>query len=108
MGEEVFRVALTSDALADLDALSEYWIHRGEAWRAEKYHRDLVDRAEVELSAPQSARRGRRFKSQRHPDAREILALGVYRIIYRIDEAAGVVNVLRFWHAHRDEPRTDA
>ena len=104
MGEEAFRVAFNSDALDDLDALSEYWNLRGEAWRAEKYHRDLTHRAEVELSEPQSARRGRSLKSKRHPHAREILAFGVYRIIYRIDEAAGVVNVLRFWHAHRTDP----
>ena len=104
MGEEAFRVAITADALADLDALSEYWAGRGEAWRAEKYHRDLTHRAEVELSDSLNAERGRRCKSKRHPNAREILAFGVYRIIYRIDEDAGVANVLRFWHAHRAAP----
>ncbi len=25
-------------------------------------------------------------------------------MVYRIDEAAGIVHVLRFWHSHRDEP----
>ena len=104
MGEETLRVILTEDALTDLDQLSDYWTARGESWRAEKYHRDLLHRAETELSDPASARRGRRSRIPEWPDAQEILAFGVYRIIYRIDESASVVNVLRFWHAHRDEP----
>jgi plasmid stabilization system protein ParE len=104
MGEATFRVVLTHRAQADLDELSEYWSARGEAWRGEKYHRDLVRRAETELTDATAARRGRRSKMPEWSDAREILAFGVYRIIYRIDEAAGIVNVLRFWHAHRDDP----
>lgn len=108
MGEKAFRVIFAADSDADLDELSDYWTTRGESWRAEKYHRDLLLRAETELSDPASARRGRRSKIPGWPDAREILAFGVYRIIYRIDEAAGIVNVLRFWHAHRDEPERDA
>jgi len=39
--------------------------------------------------------------------AREILAFGIYRIIYEIDEPATRVNILRFWHAHRREPRVE-
>jgi hypothetical protein len=27
-----------------------------------------------------------------------------YRILYLVREAEGVVQVLRFWHSHRDEP----
>jgi plasmid stabilization system protein ParE len=108
MGEAAFRVIFAADAWADLGELTEYWSARGEIWRAEKYHRDLIQRAEIELSDPASVRRGRRCKSRRYHDAREILAFGVYRIIYRIDESAGIVNVLRFWHAHRDEPGRDA
>lgn len=108
MGEATFRLVFTRRALADLDELSEYWSERGEAWRGEKYHRDLVHRAEIELTDGASALRGRRARIPDWPDAREILAFSVYRIIYRIDETAGVVNVLRFWHAHRDEPPGDA
>ena len=104
MGEKAFRVNLAAQAWADLDELSDYWAERGEAWRGEKYHRDLIHRAEVELADPVSARLGRRHQGSKHPQAREILAFGVYRIIYRIDETAGTVNVLRFWHAHRAAP----
>jgi len=108
MGEATFRLIFARRAEADLDELSEYWAVRGEAWRGEKYHRDLVHRAEIELTDAAGARRGRRTRIPDWPDAREILAFGIYRIIYRIDETAGIVNVLRFWHAHRDEPASDA
>jgi plasmid stabilization system protein ParE len=104
MGEEALRVEFTEDALTDLDELSDYWSARGEAWRAEKYHRDLMHRAELELSSATAARRGRPSRIRKSPEAREILAFGIYRIIYRIDEAAGIVRVLRFWHAHRNDP----
>ncbi|HYR59401.1 MAG TPA: type II toxin-antitoxin system RelE/ParE family toxin [Chthoniobacteraceae bacterium] len=107
MGQAPLRVILIDDAWADLNELSEYWIARGEAWRAEKYSRDLIRVAEEELSDRVRAGRGRRLKSRRHPDAREILAFGIYRVIYEIDEAASTVKVLRFWHSHRDTPPLD-
>ena len=103
-----FRVEVTDAAERDLTELRDYWLERGEAWRGDKYYRDLLHRAQLELADPIAARRGRRTKTAVWPDAREILAFGVYRIIYRIDETAGTVNVLRFWHAHRDEPGADA
>ncbi len=103
-----FRVEVTDLARADLAQMQIYWEDRGEAWRGERYHRDLLHLAASELCTPLNARRGRIGRIRDFPDAREILAFDVYRIIYRIDEAAGIVNVLRFWHAHRDEPRRDA
>jgi plasmid stabilization system protein ParE len=108
MGERAFRVIFSAEADGDLEELSNYWTRRGEPWRAEKYHRDLLHRAEMVLSDPTAARRGRSCKAPGWPEAREVVAFGAYRIIYRIDEAAGFVMVLRFWHAHRDEPRRDA
>jgi plasmid stabilization system protein ParE len=102
-----FRVELADDAISDLQELETYWNQRGEAWRGEKYSLDLLHKARAELSVPENANRGRLVKRAIRPGVREILAFGVYRIIYRIDEAAGVVNVLRFWHAHRDAPPLD-
>jgi plasmid stabilization system protein ParE len=107
MGETTFRVVFAADAWSDLEELSEYWISRGEGWRAEKYSRDLVQLAETELGDAIRARRGRNCRSRRYPGAREILAFGVYRIIYRVDESVNIVKVLRFWPAHRDEPGRD-
>ena len=104
MGEASLSVELTESAYADLSSIDDYWTDRGEAWRGEKYYCDLRDFALRELSDPSAARRGRRARVREHPEARAILAFGVYRVIYRIDEAAARVEVLRFWHAHRDTP----
>ena len=91
-----FRVEATDDARADLEEIEAYWTERGEAWRGEKYFGELAVTAQRELSDPLCARRGRRVKTNAHPDAREILAFGIYRIIYEIDEPAQRVNILRF------------
>ena len=104
MGEARFRVKLTEAASRDLYAIDDYWTERGEPWRGEKYYEDLRETALSELSDAASARRGRLIKVPKHPLARQILAFGVYRIIYEIDEAAARVDILRFWHAHRDAP----
>ena len=106
MGQTRCQVELTEAAWADLDEIDDYWTARGDAWRGEKYFYDLRDIALAELSDLQRARRGRFLKSDRHRKAREILVFkGAYRIVYRIDETARRVDILRFWHSHRDDPR---
>jgi len=105
MGEARFRVELNEPAWCDLDEIDTYWADRGEAWRGQQYYFDLREVAVAELTDPQRARRGRLLKSEKHPHAREILAFGIYRIIYEIDEEASRVDILRFWHARRRDPR---
>jgi len=107
MGEARLAVQLTEGAWADLDEIDTYWASRGEAWRGAKYFDDLRECSQRELADPARARRGRSLESDEHPEAREILAFGIYRIIYEIDEPAQRVNILRFWHAHRREPRVE-
>ena len=107
MGEARFRVEVTERAADDLDKIDTYWIERGDAWRGEKYYDDLRDFALRELADADQARRGRFLNDQANPSARSILAFGVYRIIYEIDEADSCVNVIRFWHSHRDTPPRD-
>ena len=104
MGDESFSVVVSHDAWGDISEIAEYWQARGEAWRGEKYFRDLVHAARIELTDPVRARRGRRAKGSFAPEVCEILAFGVYRIIYEIDEAAARVDILRFRQAHRDTP----
>ena len=99
-----FRVVLTALAEADLYEIESYWSDGGESWRGEKYFGDLTRIATSELSDAATARRGRLLRDPKNPDAREFLAFGIYRVIYRIDEALARVEVLRFWHAHRDVP----
>ncbi|SRR5260221_118691 len=101
------RVIITASAEADLFAIERYWHGQGEPWRGDKYFADLTDFAESELCDAARASRGRRFKSRRHANAHEMLAFGVYRVIYKIDLKASRVRVLRFWHSHRDAPPLD-
>ena len=107
MGETRFDVLLTDDAWSDLADIDAYWTEREEAWRGEKYYYDLRDFALRELGNCESARRGRRARNTDRSGVKEILAFGIYRIIYEIDEAASRVNILRFWHAHRDDLRRE-
>jgi plasmid stabilization system protein ParE len=105
MGEAQFSVFLTEDAWRDLDEIDDYWARRGESWRGEKYYWDLRHAAERELADPQTARRGRPVRDCDIPGVQEILVFrNVYRIIYPLDERAHRVDVIRFWHAHRDPP----
>ena len=104
MPTETFRVEVGPEACADLYEIEAYWTAQDEAWRGQKYFRDLSSTAQRDLSDPARARRGRLTRGPGSRGARELLAFGIYRIIYDIDEAAGIVNVLRFWHAHRDNP----
>lgn len=100
-----FQVRLTDVALQDLHEIDDYWLQQGEPERGEQYVRDLIEKAEKELTSPTRAQSGRRVRVAILPETREILVFkGSYRIIYRIDAIERVVHVLRFWHSHRDEP----
>ena len=105
MGNAPFQVSVTDVALGDLHELDDYWASSGEPERGEQYVRDLIETAESHLADPSAALRGRIVRSALLPGTREIRVFkSSYRIIYRVDEAAGIVHVLRFWHSHRDEP----
>ena len=105
MDPATFEVRLTNSALGDLHEIDDYWFNRQEPDRGEQYVRDLMNTAETELSSPDRAQRGRLVRAAILPETREILVFkGSYRIIYRTAAADGIVHVLRFWHAHRDEP----
>ncbi len=105
MGSAPFQVRVTDAALSDLHELDDYWTSRGEPERGEQYVRDLIGAAQSHITDPAAALLGRIVRAALLPGTREILVFkSSYRIIYRIDEAAGIVHVLRFWHSHRDDP----
>ena len=104
MGEARFDVLLTDDAWSDLADIDAFWTGHGEAWRGEKYFYDLRDFSLRELGDRKTAQRGRPARNTDRSGVQEILAFGIYRIIYEIDEAASRVEILRFWHARRDVP----
>lgn len=105
MPGRTFRVIFAREAESDLYEIRDYWISRGEAGRGNKYFLDLLNKAETTLRNPISDRAGRKPRDVDAPDVREIVAFKhSYRIFYRLDETRGVVEVLRFWHSHRDTP----
>jgi plasmid stabilization system protein ParE len=104
MGQARFDVILTERAWSDLEEIDDYWTEREEAWRGRKYYRDLREAALHELADAAAARRGRVVKNCDFAGVREILVFRTYRILYQIDELLGRVEVLHFWHAHRDQP----
>ena len=104
MGKATLEVFITASAREDLDAIWRYWADRDEPERGEKYATDLHAEAVSELSNPQVAKGGKTLRDI-EPPVREIrVFLRVYRIPYRVDETLNRVEVLRFWHSHRDEP----
>ena len=105
MAEEEFRVIFTERAWADLEDIVEFWTDRDELERGVQYAHDLPGAAIRTLSIASQARAGRHLRHSAYPDVQELPVFKrSYRILYRVDENQGVVEVLRFWHSHRDEP----
>jgi ParE toxin of type II toxin-antitoxin system, parDE len=72
---------------------------------ASNYAHDLPSEAIRQLSDPGTAHAGRYLRHTAYPQTQELPVFKrSYRILYLIKEADGVVEVLRFWHSHRDEP----
>lgn len=88
------RVVLSKLAEADLGKIIDY-IARDNPRVAQRFGRQLIEAARALGVAPGAgvtckARRGVRFT-----------VLYPYLIFYRVDEAQGVVEILRFWHGAR-------
>ena len=99
------RVIFTHSAWTDLDEIVAYWTRRGEPERGEKYAHDLPSEAIRQLSDAGIAGAGRFLRHTAYPQTQELPVFKrSYRILYLVKEAEGVVEVLRFWHSHRDEP----
>ncbi len=90
-----YRVILSRPALRDLGEIARY-IAADSPAAAEKVGLQLLALAGSLTSLP---RRGGQLKAR--PGVRR-LVYEPYLVTYRIDEAAKVVYVLRFWHAKRD------
>ena len=105
MAAQSFRVIFTESAWADLEEIVAYWTDRDEPERGEQYARDLPSEAIRQLSDPGTAHAGRFLHHTAYPHTQELPVFKrSYRILYLVKEADGVVEVLRFWHSHRDEP----
>ena len=105
MAAQKFRVIFTQGAWNDLEEIVAYWTSRDQPKRGEQYAHDLPSEAIRQLSDPRTARAGRYLRHTAYPQTQELPVFKrSYRILYLIEEADGIVEVLRFWHSHRDEP----
>lgn len=87
-----YRVILSQPSLRDLGRIARY-IAQDHPPAAERVGLALVDLAQSLATLPA---RGSLLRSR--PGARRLVR-DPYLVLYRIDEARRVVNVLRFWHA---------
>jgi plasmid stabilization system protein ParE len=105
MASKSFRVILTQSAWADLEDIVAYWTDRDEPERGEQYAHDIPSEAIRQLGNPDAARAGRYLRHTAYPEIQEMPIFNhCYRILYLLKEPDGVVEILRFWHSHRDEP----
>lgn len=108
MAAQGFRVIFTHSAWDDLEEIVQYWMDRNETERGEQYAHDLPAEAIRQLSDPSAARAGQYLVKANFPDTQELPVFKrSYRILYHVRESEGVVEVLRFWHSHRDVPFQD-
>ena len=108
MAAQRFRIVFAQSAWDDLGEIAGYWTDRDEPERGEQYAHDLPAEAIRQLGDPSAARSGRFLRKTAFPKTQEIAVFKhSYRIFYLVKEADGVVEVLRFWHSHRDEPFQD-
>jgi len=105
MAGESFRVVFTESAWADIEEIVAYWNEHDEPERGEQYAHDLPSEAIRQLSIPGTARSGRYLRQSAFPQTQEMPVFKrTYRILYLVKEEDQLVEVLRFWHSHRDEP----
>ena len=105
MAAQNIRVILTQSAWADLEKIVAYWTDRDEPERGEQYAHDLPAEAIRQLSDPATAHAGRFLRHTAYPQAQELPVFRrSYRILYLVKGDEDVVEMLRFWHSHRDEP----
>ncbi len=87
----VYQVVVTPKAQADLDGITEY-IARNNSTAAANFGLQLIERAHSLAPHPQIGTEVRNRPGIRH------VVHYPYSILYRIDDLAGEVQILRFWH----------
>ena len=93
-----WQVILGRVALRDLQGIRDF-IAREDPHAAVSFCQKLLDRAEALREFPE---RGGHLRER--PGAR-FSVVGPYLIVYRVDEAAATVRILRFWHGARERRR---
>src|ERR1700758_2143953 len=95
-----FKIVFTRPAIADLEALVEF-IARDNPPAAEKFGFEIIEKVAKLDALPFFGRVVPEFKID---NIREVIHRP-YRIVYRVHEAADVIEILRVWHAARGIPK---
>jgi plasmid stabilization system protein ParE len=93
-----FRVEITGPAIADLAEIVSYIAQENPA-AAKALGENLLDAA---LSLAKTPFKGSRY--QMLADVRK-LTLPPFKIFYRVNDRTRAVQILRFWHSARREPK---
>jgi plasmid stabilization system protein ParE len=93
-----FRVEITGPAIADLAEIVSY-IAQDNPAAANALGESLLDAA---LSLAKTPFKGSRY--QKLADVRK-LTLPPLKVFYRVNDATMAVQILRFWHSARREPK---
>jgi plasmid stabilization system protein ParE len=93
-----YKVIIAPRAISDLRDIVLY-ISSDRPKAAQKLGYVLIEKTKVLSSFPRSGTIVREFAD---PDIRQ-LVLPPYRIIYRVDDASGIVGVARYWHGAQSE-----
>lgn len=97
-----FRVVLSDTAESDLEGIVRY-ISQDNSPSGARIGRAIVAHFRILESSP---RLGRRVPEFRTDTLREIVHRP-YRLIYKINDAEQVIEVVRIWHAARGTPEID-
>ena len=95
-----FKIVFTKPAITDLSGLVSF-IARDNPQAAERFGFEIIEKAEKLDQFPLLGRVVPEFKIE---NLREIIHRP-YRIVYRVREERGVIEILRVWHAARGIPR---
>jgi toxin ParE1/3/4 len=93
------KVMMSDAALDDVEALEIYLAEKSPA-KAKKITKAIFTRAHTLATF---ARRGRKIPELGDDNLRELI-VGDYRVMYEIDDDAGVVEILAVLHGKRDFP----
>ena len=93
-----FRVEITGPAITDLAGIVSY-IAQDNPAAAKALGENLLDAA---LSLAKTPFKGSRY--QILPDVRK-LTLPPFKVFYRVNDRTSSIQILRFWHSARREPK---
>lgn len=102
MSQQTYRIILTAEALAELEAIADY-IHRDSPQNAAAVAARLLDAMDSLMTMP--TRYKRVGVSRRRGTPVHALVVGPFILYYRVDESPAAVYVLRIVHGARRQPR---